>query len=259
MYQQSSFLIVGILFVSLLVAIEAGYRIGRRVASDVEEASRTHVNTVQASLIGLLALLLGFSFSMALHRYEMRSVAVAEEANVAGTTYLRAELLPVALRAPARELLRRFVDQRISAGTVNLAQEELRAEKLKEIDQTFAQLWSIARQAAAEDGRPVTSGFFIQSLNDLIDSYGRRNASLDRHVPEVVLHLLFGTFLLAAAIVGYAAGLAEHRASFVTYLMVGLIALLVFIVIDLDRPRRGFIEVDHGPLIHLRSAFAESP
>lgn len=259
MYQQSSFLIIGILFISLLVAIEIGYRVGRRIAGEVEEASRTHVNTVQASLLGLLALLLGFSFSMSLQRYDSRSVAVAEEANVLGTTYLRAELLPATLRAPARDLLGKFLEQRIQAGKLSLAQAELRAAKLKEIEQTFAQLWSVARQAAEEDGRPVTSGFFIQSLNDLIDSYGRRNASLDRHVPEAVLALLFGTFLLAAAIVGYAAGLAEHRASFVTYLMVGLIALLVFIVIDLDRPRRGFIEVNQSSLLQLRSAFAETP
>lgn len=259
MYQQSSFLIVGILLVSLLAAIELGYRVGRRSAAEVEEASRTHVNTVQASLLGLLALLLGFSFSMSLQRYESRSIAVAEEANILGTTYLRAELLPVALRAPAHDLLRQFLEQRLEAGKFSLAKTELRAGKLQEIDQTVAQLWSVARQAAEEDGRPVTTGFFVQSLNDLIDSYGRRNAALERHVPEAVLHLLFGTFLLAAAIVGYAAGLAGHRASFVTYLMVSLIALLVFIVIDLDRPRRGFIEVNQSTLIQLRAAFAERP
>jgi uncharacterized membrane protein (Fun14 family) len=70
------------------------------------------------------------------------------------------------------------------------------------------------------------------------------------------LFLLYGTFVMTGCIVGYASGVAGHRASFVTYVMVGLIALLVFVIIDLDRPRRGLIEVRQTSLTELREAFA---
>jgi uncharacterized membrane protein (Fun14 family) len=100
----------------------------------------------------------------------------------------------------------------------------------------------------------VTSGLFIQSLNELIDSYGRRNAALNRHVPEVVLFLLYGTFLLTGGVVGYAAGVAGHRPSFATYILVVLIVIMAFIILDLDRPRRGLIKVDHKSLIELKVA-----
>jgi uncharacterized membrane protein (Fun14 family) len=88
----------------------------------------------------------------------------------------------------------------------------------------------------------------------LIDSYGRRNAALERHVPEVVLFLLFGTFVMTLGIVGYAAGVAGHRVSSVVYIMVVLIVLLVFVIIDLDRPRRGLIEVSQKSLTELQTS-----
>ncbi len=256
-YDLSSLLIVSLLLVSLLAAIEAGYHVGRWTARDATEPSRTHVNTVQASLLGVLALLLGFSFSMALQRHENRSLAVADEANAIGTTYLRAELIPASVREPTRELLRQFLDLRVKAGSVSLERSDERRKLLRQIDRVLNQLWINARRTAEEDSRPVTSGLFIQSLNEMIDAYGKRNASVARHVPELVLGLLYGTFILTAGVVGYAAGFAGHRASFATYMMVGLIVMLVFIIIDLDRPRRGFIEVNQEPLLELQRSMGQ--
>jgi uncharacterized membrane protein (Fun14 family) len=95
---------------------------------------------------------------------------------------------------------------------------------------------------------------FIQALNELIDSYGRRDAALGRHVPELVLFLLYGTFLMTGGVVGFAAGVAGHRASIVTYILVILIVVLTFIIVDLDRPRRGLIQVSQSSLIDLGAA-----
>jgi hypothetical protein len=73
-------------------------------------------------------------------------------------------------------------------------------------------------------------------------------------VPEAVLFLMFGTFILTASLVGYASGVSGHRASFATYILEVLIVFLVFIIIDLDRPRRGLIEVSHQSLIELQES-----
>jgi hypothetical protein len=113
-------------------------------------------------------------------------------------------------------------------------------------------LWALAVRAAAETPNPVTTGLFTQSLNEMIDSFGVRQAALDRHVPEIVLFLLFGTLVLTSALVGYASGMAGQRASFATYVLVLLIVLLVFIIIDLDRPRRGLIEVRQDSMYEVR-------
>jgi len=254
MYDINTLVIAGGLFVSMAFAIETGFRIGIRNKQSADEASKAQVATIQASLLGVLALLLGFTFSLALQRFDRRSEAVVDEANAIGTAYLRAQLLPASVRNNVQKLLRDYLDQRIQASAITLANQADREALLAQSSRTQTVLWGYARQAADEDPSPVKSGLFIQSLNDLIDNLGKRDAALDRHVPEVVLLLLYGTFVMAGVIVGYASGLAGHRASFVTYIMVSLIVVLVFIILDLDRPRRGLIEVSQKSLIDLQAA-----
>ena len=114
------------------------------------------------------------------------------------------------------------------------------------------QLWKVALEAAEADPRPTTSGLFIQSLNEVIDAYGRRQAALEKHIPEVVLFLLFVIFAISGCILGYASGLGGRRPWLATMSMAALIVLVIFIVIDLDRPRRGLIHVDQSSMNSLR-------
>jgi hypothetical protein len=105
LYSQDSFFISGFLLVSMAVAIEVGHRIGRMANTSASESSKAYVNSIQMSLLGVLALLIGFTFSLALHRFDSRSEAVVEEANAIGTTYLRAHLLPISIRSDVQKLL----------------------------------------------------------------------------------------------------------------------------------------------------------
>jgi len=257
MYNLNSILIISILFISLVIAIEAGYRIGRRFQSTQDDLSRSQVNAIQASLLGVLALLLGFTFSQSLQRYDSRSEALVDEANAIGTTYLRAKLLPASMRSEVQVLIGEYVDKRVQEATIPLSDVAARQVLLDESTQDQAEMWQYALLAAEEDKSPVTSGLFIQSLNELIDSYGKRNASLSRHVPEVALFLLFGTFVLTWGIVGFASGITGKRVSIVAHIMLVLIILLVFIIIDLDRPRRGLIEINQTNLIELQQSIDE--
>lgn len=254
MYKLNSPFIATILLVFLIIAVEVGYRLGLRNQPAVDEESKSHVNAFQASLLGVLALLLGFTFSLALQRFDSRSLAMVEEANAIGTTYLRAQLLPPTMEGEVQRLLSSYLDVRVQESAVPLSNQAARQLLLAQASQYQNAIWHYALLAAEEDKSPVTSGLFIQSLNQLIDAFGSRNAALDRHVPEVVLFLLFAVILVAGAIVGYAAGAAGHRPSWVAYLMLVLIVLIVFIIIDLDRPRRGLIEVDHRSLTSLQAA-----
>ncbi len=115
----------------------------------------------------------------------------------------------------------------------------------------------LALEAAQMDPAGQAVAPFVESVQGVCESYRRRLAGLERHVPEVVLLLLYGTFLVAGGIVGYAAGVSGHRPSIVSYLMVGLVVVLVFIILDLDRPRRGLIEVDQSGLEEARAVMRE--
>lgn len=258
MYDQSSVAIAAILLVSMALCIEAGYRAGRG-GTGLGDSTKAHVQAIQAALLGLLALLIGFTFSLSLQRYDSRSAAVTEEANAIGTAYLRTDLLPASVRDEVRAQLRAYLALRVQAGSVTLVTSEQREALGAAAEGRLDALWRLAVQAAAEDSRQVVSGLFIEALNEMIDSYGRRDAALHRHVPEIVLFLLYGTFLMTGMIVGYAAGMGGHRASFVTYVMVALVVVMVFIIIDLDRPRRGLIQVSQRSLVGLKTSIDARP
>jgi hypothetical protein len=254
MYDKNSALIAVIVYVSIAVGIEVGHLLGRRMQGLVTEPSKAHVNAMQASLLGVLALLLGFTFSLALQRFSDRSEAVVAEANAIGTAYLRARLLPGNVQSEVKAALQRHVDLRVQAGAVTLDHRRDRRALLAKTNENLDSLWRIASRAAKEDPNPVTSGLFIQALNDLIDAYGTRDAALERHVPEVVLFLLHGTFILTGIVLGYGARVSGHRSSFATYILIALVVVLAFVIVDLDRPRRGMIKVDQSSLHGLKTA-----
>lgn len=110
-------------------------------------------------------------------------------------------------------------------------------------------------QALEVDPNAYTPTLFAESVNQLIDNFGKRDAALSRHVPEVLLLLLLcGTFLMTDATVGFSTGIAGHQPSMVSYVLVALIVVLVFIILDLDRSRRGLIEVSQKSLLDWQSS-----
>ena len=260
MYDKSSVLIAVVLFVTMAVAIEIGNRIGRHLHRVADDGIKTQVNALQGSLLGILALLLGFTFAQSLQRYDVRSAAVVDEVNAIGTTYLRSDILAPEIAVPSQALLRDYIKTRINAASVSLDRYEDRREL-----QTIAyglqeQLWKLAVQASSTTDTPATVNLYLQSLNEMIDSNAKRDAALDRHVPELVLFLLYGTFILTGGLLGYAAGVGGSHVSKGSYILVSLIVVLVFIIIDLDRPRRGLIEVDQSSLVQLDAAVqAQAP
>ena len=253
MYDVHVGLIAGILLISTALALEIGFRAGLGRKDSATEESKAHVNATQSSLLGILALLLAFTFSLSLQRFDTRSDAVVNEANAIGTAYLRAQLLPPPLRKDVQALLRDYLDLRVQGSSLSMVQDEYASQMTRAAAAQTA-LWDHARRSAEMEPNPVTTGLFVQSLNELIDSFGRRDAAVSRHVPEVVLLLLYGTFLISCVIIGFACGMGGQRPSLATYSMVALIIALVFVILDLDRPRRGLIEVSQKSLLDLQAA-----
>lgn len=258
MYSVNSLWIAIGLLLSMIALIEAGYRLGLRRAAVATEHTRTHINGIQASLLGVLALLLGFTFSLSLQRFDERSAAVVTEANAIGTAALRIELLPPQVREPAMADMRRYLESRVHASTINLAKEAERKRSLIEAETLQKALWNHALSSVEIDKNPVTSGFFLQALNEAFDAYTSSEAVLGHHVPSIILLLLYSTFLLTSGVVGYSAGVSAQRPEFVTYILVVLFVILAFIIVDLDRPRRGLIQVDQSSLVQLSEQLSDS-
>ena len=252
MYDQNSILIIGILLASILIAYEICFRIGRHYQRVSDQEVKTQTNAIQAGILGLLALLLGFTFNMSLQRFDNRSYAVINEANAIGTATLRTKLLPHPYDSITFNLLQEYIDLRIEIGSLDLTKLAEREDINNKTNQLQDELWDSSIKAAEIDPRPVTTGYFITSLNDVIDARGERNAILQRHIPEVILFLLFIIFIIGGALIGYTSGLGLRRAYIPTLMFTILIVLVVFIIIDLDRPKRGIIKVKQDSLIELK-------
>lgn len=243
---DSIFIVLGLL-VGMLLAMALGYIFGRKRHREATEEFRSQTTAVQGSLLGLLALLLGFTFSLALSRHDARSEAVVAEANAVGTAWLRISYLPDAAQGDARADLRRYLRLRVEAGDVTADQDVRRNRLVANAEDAFSDLWDDAAEVIRIVNGPAPVAFGA-ALNDMIDALGSRDATIERHVPEVVLMMMFATFILSGAMLGYGSGVAGSKPATPVYLMMILIVLLVFMIIDLDRPRRGLIEVNQEPM-----------
>ena len=209
-----------------------------------------------STLLGLLALLLSFTFSMAVGRYEDRRKIVVNEANAIGTAFLRADTLPQDEVAHAKELIRQYVQNRIEF--FDSGEDAVRFDKaVGEGNKLTAQLWARAATLAKTDRTPVMS-LYLDSLNNFFDLGSERLLAVENHVP----HPLF-SYLVVLAVVALAAlrsqqgqkhGLQKQSARALPYVLAILIASAITLARDLDSPRSGMIQVSQTPMLLLLGA-----
>jgi len=253
LYRQNEFLIVGALLALLLIATEVGFRGGRSVRSAIEESAKSHYWTLQAGVMGLLALLLAFTFSMSVTRYESRRQLLVDEANAIGTTYLRSQMLPEPYQSEVAKLIGDYVANRLRDYGTALDEDEVEVANLN-CHRLQNQLWSQAIAATAKDPQPVPTGLFISSLNDVINVAAKRAAARENHVPQPVLTFLFLVTILTMGLLGYGCGLGNYRNIAATATVCLLISLVILTIMDLDRPRRGLITISQKPMLELRDS-----
>ncbi|WP_374077649.1 hypothetical protein [Bdellovibrio bacteriovorus] len=202
------------------------------------------------SILGLLALLLGFTFSMSISRFDNRKHLVLKEANSIGTAYLRTDLLPSPQREQVKTLLQEYTAHRLTFFQnirTNTADYQKKSQDLQ------TQIWKTAVDVSGSLQGPVTS-LVIQSLNDVIDTDGERVFATYDHVPEVVYYVIMLITLLGVGSLSYVVGAKGQRMLAPLFLSV-LFALVIGLIQDLDRPGRGMIQIGEESLIQLQQSF----
>ncbi len=250
LYQTNEGLIQVVFFALMMAATEAGYRLGRKFEPGMPENIKSQISTVEASILGVLALLLGFTISMAVTRFESRKQLVLEEADAIGTSLLRAQLLPAPAGPEISSLLRQYTNIRVQYGNAGSDLERLQ-ESNRQTTRMQTELWSRTRAYAQQDPNPVTSGLLLQSLNQAFDMAEARWMAFQNHVPESVIYVNAAVGLLSAMLVGYSFGLNGLRNIFSMCILAVSITLVLAVIIDLDRPRSGFIRGSQQPMIDL--------
>ena len=206
---------------------------------NLEEDDRDDFSLVAAATLTLLGLIIGFSFSMAISRYDQRKNYEEAEANAIGTEYVRADLLPSTDGAKTRALLRKYLDQRI------LFYETRDNRELQQINAATAQLqanlWSVAQAPAMAQPTPVIA-LAVSGMNDVLNSEGYTQAAWWNRIPSAAWSLMATIAVCSNFLIGY--GVRHSEKKIPLFLILPLVvSISFFLIADIDSPRSGIIRV----------------
>jgi hypothetical protein len=231
-----------VLWASALIGIFLRSRLG-----ELDDVTRQDFSVVRGATLTLLGLIVGFSFSLAVSRYDQRKSYEEEEANAIGTEYLRADLLPADYATKAQSLLQSYLQQRIlfyqSRDTGQLQQINSVTARLQD------ELWSAVRIPATAQPTPVIA-LPVAGMNDVLNSQGYTQAAWGNRIPIAAWGLMGAIAIWSNLLLGYAARSAEtHR--LLPFALPFIVSMSFFMIADIDSPRGGTIRVSPENLISL--------
>lgn len=217
----------------------------------LEGEAQQDFSLVIGATLTLLGLIIGFTFSMALTRYDLRKNYEEAEANAVGTEYLRAELLPLADAAKVRALLLAYTEQRILWYTTD---DMAKLQKINDRTATLeAELWSAVRIPALEQPTPVAA-LAVAGMNDVLNSQGYTQAAWWNRIPPAAWILMAAMAICATGMIGFVTG-----KSGALWVMPVVVSLAFFLIADIDTPRRGVIRVIPQNLLSLAESLRAQP
>ena len=232
------------LMLAMLLMLELGRRLAiRRMAADPSGA-REGLTALEGAVFGLMGLLVAFSFSGAATRFDQRRQLVVQEANDIGTAYLRVSLLPEAAQPAMRDYFRRYLDLRMIAyrrASSNLA-EALAAHQ--ESTQIQGKMWSLAIEATRDNSSPQTTILFLPALNQMFDTSTTQFMAAKIHPPWIIFIMLVVLALASSLLAGYDMPGGKRRSWIHTVSFAGIMAISVYVILDLEFPRLGLIRID---------------
>lgn len=208
---------------------------------------------IQTATLTLLALIIGFTFSMAINRHDQREILEEGEANAIGTEFLRADLLPPKAAAATKDLLLQYTDQRI------LFYSRQSSEKIEEIrsktDQLQTALWNEILPVVRTQATPVMA-LVASGMNDVLNSQGYVQAAWWNRIPLTAWALMAAIAICANLLVGFGARNFEKNISlFMIFPFV--IAVSFFLIADIDSPRGGVIRIEARNLVALKNNLSQ--
>lgn len=239
-----------LVFLVSFVVFWAAARMGARyLRRTLEAGERESFGFVLGAVLTLLGLLIGFSFSMAIGRYDQRKNFEEEEANAIGTEYLRAELLAPADAAKIRGLLESYLEQRVA---FYQTRDPRRLRQVNgETGQLQAQMWSTVRSAALSQPSPVTA-LAVSGMNDVLNSQGYTQAAWWNRIPVAAWWLMGAIAICCNLLVGFGTSEVGGKAtSILLYILPLVLAISFLLLSDLDTPRGGLVHVRPDNLLSL--------
>ncbi len=238
----------------LFLSLEGGYRLGGYVQKRWPDQDLTNVNTMVAASLAFLGFLLAFTIGMAVNLFNERLHLVIDEANAISTTYLRAGYLEAPIDSESRQLLQEYIDQRLA-----LTQPDQFDKAVSRSQQIQDELWKRATLLARNSPNPVTA-LYISALNEMIDLHTERLIiRFYVRIPSNVILIVYLVGILTMALIGVQGSYSGKRNFLALVLTVLLLSMVFLLIIDLNRPNQGLIQVPQKALIDLQQQLHNQP
>ena len=253
--QETPAVVVGIvIFVLIIVFFSLGNRLRDSMIRKDPEHVKTDLKPINGMLIGLLGLLLAFTFSMSNSRFDTRRELVVREANIIGTAILRTDIYPDSVRKLLRSGLKDYLEARIAFYQAGMNIENAIIH-YREADSIGKKIWSIAAGYARINDITTRTSQLIPALNELIDITTTRKAAGEGTIPDSIMYFLFTLCCITTFLLGY-----DYQGKIDWIIVISFSIMLsatVFTIIDLDRPRGGLIKLDKANqnIVELREMF----
>jgi hypothetical protein len=230
------------LFLGMVGLLELGRSLGRRRQARDEEGARAGLGAVEGAVFALMGLLVAFTFSGAATRFDARRQFVIDEANAIGTAWLRLDTLPTATQPELRDLFRQYLDTRIAVYEKVPDLEAARGE-LKKAATLQGVIWGRAVAACQQAPTPLAAQL-LPALNEMFDIASTRTASVQMHPPAIIFVMLGVLALICSLLAGYAMAGGRKRSWIHVIGFALIMATTVYVILDLEYPRLGFIRID---------------
>ena len=243
----------------VLLAIGLGMFMGNRRRRRADHEPSAQLGVIISAVLGLLAFMLAFTFSITAERFQSRRSLLLDEVNALGTAYLRAGLLPEPHYSEVRKLLREYVELRVNLVKQATSRSgEWFSPFMSKSEELQTRLWSHAIALAHSDRNSVTDALFIGSLNELIDLHNTRATVFLYRIPPSVWNVLYLISILSIGTVGYQAGLSG-KSSFTAGLVLALsFSAVILLIVDMDRATEGSLKVSQQPMVELLETMQRS-
>ena len=231
-----------LLFALSILTLWVAARFGASVLRNwikLDAGARGDFGTILATTLTLNGLIIGFTFSMAIGRYELRKNYEEAEANAIGTEFVRADLMPAADAAQVRELLRVYLDQRLAFYTAG-SQQEIRQIKTRTA-QLQTQLWKAVLGTSAAQPTAIGS-LVIAGMNDVLNSQGYTQSAWWNRIPLAAWILMGAIAVISHMLIGYGAHNTKSESILMTVLPL-VVSISFLLIADIDSPRSGIIRV----------------
>ena len=243
------------LFASIALSMRFGWSMGRRRLAAMGEGANEGLGAVDGAIFGMMGLLLAFTFTGAASRFDQRRDLIVQETNAIGTAWLRLDLLAAEPREQARNLFRRYLDQRLDV-YADVTDQVRTARSLAAVAALQTQIWDLAVGQAREDKSQPLVQSLLPALNDMFDIATSRVLATRQHPHPAIFGLQLVLVLVSAFLVGFSQAKVTRQSRLHLVGFSLTTALALYLIIDLEYPRVGMISVHEfdRALVELRAS-----